>query len=169
MQVKKHGTFQVGMWTEREREKDSGGVSVLRPWIPNALLFSARAEAHPKCVSPYCARANPSKWTVFSASVWLHIHSRKSHRSWLPELLIFSDSHKHSGDEREREDGGRLSFCGNMTRAFCWHCQLFRQIFRILQAKEVHTISLKTPNMELIKPNTVAYVVIEVIRLKNEE
>lgn len=61
MQVKKHGTFQVGMWTEREREKDSGGVSVLRPCIPNALLFSARAEARPKCVSLYCARANPSK------------------------------------------------------------------------------------------------------------
>lgn len=55
-----------------------------------------------------------------------------------------------------------------LIRAFCWHCQLFRQIFRILQAKEVHTISLKTPIVKLMLPNTVAHVVIEVIRLKNE-
>lgn len=70
--------------------------------------------------------------------------------------------------ERERERMGEEGQIF-LIRAFCWHCQLFRQIFRILQAKEVHTISLKTPNVKLIKPNTVAHVVIEVIRLEKEE
>lgn len=37
MQVKKHGTFQVGMWTEREREK--------------GVCFEA---LYPKCPAFFC-------------------------------------------------------------------------------------------------------------------
>lgn len=59
-----------------------------------------------------------------------------------------------------RARGRGLSFCGNMTRAFCWHCQRSRQIFRILQPKEVCAISLKTPIVELLKVNTVICLVI---------
>lgn len=40
-----------------DREKNDSGC-LFEDLYPSALLFPARADAHPKCVSPYCASTN---------------------------------------------------------------------------------------------------------------